>query len=64
MRRFGSSAGTRSLQIEGIDLTLPIRVWNWVKGFPKRHMFITVLLALYVLFNHAYRLSRGIAQEQ
>ena len=29
------------------------RVWNWVKGFPKRHKIITVLVVLYVLFKVA-----------
>ena len=33
--------------------SLSIRVWIWVKGFPKRHKIITVLVVLYVLFKIA-----------
>ena len=33
--------------------SLSTRVWTWVKGFPKRHKIITVLVVLYVLFKIA-----------
>ncbi len=34
-------------------ISLRTRVWTWVKGFPKRHKIITVLVVLYVLFKIA-----------